>query len=321
MYDFFHHTAIGIVILTFLEALALLVPLLIGVAYLTYAERKVLAAMQLRKGPWIRLYGFTSEIVLNAQLQTVVSLLEYADTTGDQSAAGFAQRLLAAAQAYFPSFDTGDWSRYELRGAYASRSYQEYVTTLLRQLAAKTEDPFWTATSQRFRAYLLSPATITQPVPTAPIWPQPADGYLDTAILQISLSQRASVTLAIAGKVTTYRLSAGAHTLSWKPPDGLAAGTYPVSLSTVTYAGNRANSVSLQGSFNFSDLGFSSDEQFQLIPGRAVYNRFARDFTLLWKDRQARAPSPVSKIPTIEGRYSQNDLRLGRGKYRYMDAD
>ena len=26
-------------------------PLLIGVAYLTYAERKVLAAMQLRKGP------------------------------------------------------------------------------------------------------------------------------------------------------------------------------------------------------------------------------------------------------------------------------
>jgi NADH-quinone oxidoreductase subunit H len=51
MYDFFHNTDIGLVILTFIEALALLVPLLIGVAYLTYAERKVLAAMQLRKGP------------------------------------------------------------------------------------------------------------------------------------------------------------------------------------------------------------------------------------------------------------------------------
>lgn len=51
MYDFFHNTDIGIVILTFIEALAVLVPLLIGVAYLTYAERKVLAAMQLRKGP------------------------------------------------------------------------------------------------------------------------------------------------------------------------------------------------------------------------------------------------------------------------------
>ena len=43
MYDFFHNTDIGLVILTFLEALAVLVPLLIGVAYLTLAERKVLA--------------------------------------------------------------------------------------------------------------------------------------------------------------------------------------------------------------------------------------------------------------------------------------
>ncbi len=41
----------GILIVTLLETLALLVPLLIAVAYLTYAERKVLAAMQLRKGP------------------------------------------------------------------------------------------------------------------------------------------------------------------------------------------------------------------------------------------------------------------------------
>jgi hypothetical protein len=90
---------------------------------------------------------------------------------------------------------------------------------------------------------------------------------------------------------------------------------------TGNYAGNPSNSVSFQGSFNFSDLGFSSDEQFQMIPGRGVYNRFARDFGLLWKDRQARAPSPISMIPTIEGRYTQDDLRLGRGKYRYMDAD
>jgi hypothetical protein len=90
---------------------------------------------------------------------------------------------------------------------------------------------------------------------------------------------------------------------------------------TGNYAGVRDNSVSLQGSFNFSDLGFISDEQFQMLPGRDVYNRFARDFKLLWTDRQARAPSPVSKIPTIEGRYSENDLRLGTGVYRYMESD
>ena len=44
-------TPLGILVLTVVKALAILAPLLLGVAYLTYAERKVLAAMQLRRGP------------------------------------------------------------------------------------------------------------------------------------------------------------------------------------------------------------------------------------------------------------------------------
>jgi len=47
----FLKTPLGVLVLTLLKALALLVPLLIAVAYLTYAERKVLGAMQLRRGP------------------------------------------------------------------------------------------------------------------------------------------------------------------------------------------------------------------------------------------------------------------------------
>ena len=39
------------VVIIFAQALVILVPLLIGVAYLTYAERKVIGAMQMRKGP------------------------------------------------------------------------------------------------------------------------------------------------------------------------------------------------------------------------------------------------------------------------------
>ena len=42
---------VGILAITVAQTLALLVPVLMGVAYLTLAERKVLAAMQLRKGP------------------------------------------------------------------------------------------------------------------------------------------------------------------------------------------------------------------------------------------------------------------------------
>ena len=51
LFTVFFATPLGIFVLIVLKALAILVPLLIGVAYLTYAERKVLAAMQLRKGP------------------------------------------------------------------------------------------------------------------------------------------------------------------------------------------------------------------------------------------------------------------------------
>lgn len=47
----FFATPIGYLVLVLLESLAILVPLLIGVAMLTYVERKVLAAIQLRKGP------------------------------------------------------------------------------------------------------------------------------------------------------------------------------------------------------------------------------------------------------------------------------
>jgi NADH-quinone oxidoreductase subunit H len=49
--DGFLATPVGVLAITVAQTLALLVPVLIAVAYLTWAERKVLAAMQLRRGP------------------------------------------------------------------------------------------------------------------------------------------------------------------------------------------------------------------------------------------------------------------------------
>lgn len=189
--------------------------------------------MQTSAGPWVRLYGFNSEIVLNAQLQTILSLYEYGATD-------LADRMLAAVRTLFPRFDTGDWSRYELRGGYATRAYEEFVTALLGRLGTRTQDPFWLGAAQRFKAYLFSPPQVTQTAPPPAVWPQPLDGYLDTAPIAFTLSQRATVAVAIAGRVSTYRLAAGPHVLTWKPPAGLQPGTYPVSVSAVTYAGNRS---------------------------------------------------------------------------------
>jgi NADH-quinone oxidoreductase subunit H len=47
----FFSTILGMIILRALETLAVLVPLLLIVAYSTYAERRILGAMQLRRGP------------------------------------------------------------------------------------------------------------------------------------------------------------------------------------------------------------------------------------------------------------------------------
>jgi hypothetical protein len=196
--------------------------------------------LSLPSGPWIRLYGFNGLVVLNAQLQSILSLLEYSRTSGDEAAANLAQQLATTARTLFPRFDTGDWSRYQLGGPYASREYQKFVTDLLAKLAAQTQDPFWLATSQRFHAYWYDPPQVTQGAPSSEVWPQPLDGWLDTASIAFTLSMRASVTLAVGGRVSTYRLGPGPHTIAWKPPADLAPGTYPVQVEATSYGGHAA---------------------------------------------------------------------------------
>jgi len=51
VHAFFYETLVGTTILTILETLAILVPVLMGMAYATYFERKALGAFQLRRGP------------------------------------------------------------------------------------------------------------------------------------------------------------------------------------------------------------------------------------------------------------------------------
>ena len=195
--------------------------------------------LQLSAGPWVRLYGFNKEIVLNAQLQSVLSLLQYSGDTGDPAAGALAQRLDAAAQAMLPRFDTGDWSLYELGGAYATKEYQLFVTQLLAKLAAKTQDPFWVDASKRFHGYYYDPPTVTPGPATPTLYPEPLDGYLDVAQIPVTLSQNASVTLAVGGKVSTFRLTRGDHVLTWTPPVGIAPGTYPAQIAATNRAGRR----------------------------------------------------------------------------------
>ena len=62
----FFATGPGQALLTLIETLALLVPLLVAVAYTTIAERKILGAMQLRKGPNVVGFWGSLQVIADA---------------------------------------------------------------------------------------------------------------------------------------------------------------------------------------------------------------------------------------------------------------
>jgi hypothetical protein len=161
------------------------------------------------------------------------------------------------------------------------------VTQLLAKLAARTQDPFWLDASQRFHAYYYDPPDVTPGPPPPTIYPQPLDGFLDVAQFPITLSQNASVTLAVAGKVSTFRLTRGDHTLTWTPPDGLAPGTYPVQIAATNRAG-RKRTVTLPPLVVAWDTAPPAVTA-QLQPG-----------TLAWQGNDPGTPSLALRIDLVD---------------------
>ena len=113
-----------------------------------------LLTMPLGGGLWIREYGFTKEAILNAQLQSLLSISDYARIAGDGEARGVATRMELASRNLLPRFDTGCWSLYQLGGSPAPLAYHRYHVFLLKQLAAR--DPAWREAADRWAGYLRS---------------------------------------------------------------------------------------------------------------------------------------------------------------------
>ncbi len=182
-------------------------------------------------GPWIRLYSFSSLAVLNAQLQSVLSLQTYATATDDAAAATLASRLEQSAAASVSRFDTGYWTYYSLGGAPTPLSYQKFIVQLLRKLAP--QDPRFAEAAASFAAYLKQP---------------PAFKLANTSprALRFWLSKPSLVTVSTPsglGRSLRLNLLAGWHTLRWNEPK--RAGFYAVHVTAVDFAGNRASFVAL----------------------------------------------------------------------------
>ena len=105
-------------------------------------------------GAWILEYGFSDMAVLNAQLQSLVSLDGFGELTDDPEVHRTIARLDVASRALLLRFDTGCWSRYSLGGGEADLHYHAYHVELLRRLAATRPHPIWKRTADRWSRFL-----------------------------------------------------------------------------------------------------------------------------------------------------------------------
>lgn len=107
--------------------------------------------MRLGGGVWVLEYGFTRQAILNAQLQSAVSLDTYARIAGTAAARRTTEALFAAARRLLPQFDLGCRSRYQLGGGAATAHYHAYHVQLLARIAAMRREPIWRATRDRWK--------------------------------------------------------------------------------------------------------------------------------------------------------------------------
>jgi hypothetical protein len=107
-------------------------------------------------------YTFTpGTSIINAFLQTLIGLHDYAAVSGNPIAQQLFSAGNAEAQAEVPHFDTGAWSLYQ-PGIEDDLSYHELVTGFLAQLCTDTKARVYCSTAQHFQGYLTTPPVLQQ---------------------------------------------------------------------------------------------------------------------------------------------------------------
>jgi hypothetical protein len=253
---------------------------------------------QLPEGPWIELYSFDRLAALNAQLQAVISLSDYAEIAGNADASVLAGRLQTAAQALLPNFDTGYWSLYALDGRESPLSYHDYVIDLLRRVAARTDDDSWRDVAERFEVYERQPPVLRPEGRPATVYPVPADGYLDAAPLRFWLSKLSRVTLRAGGSAQVFTLGGGTHVLDWAP-GGRTPGLYRPLVEAVDVSGNRARAA-------LSPVRVRFDER----PPRLDWVRVTPRAIVSWRAVDEGTPWLAATVLLVRGG-KKHVLRLG----------
>jgi hypothetical protein len=171
------------------------------------------------------------ESIINAFLQSLIGLYDYAKVSKDPTALRLFALGDAEAQAEVPHFDTGAWSLYE-PGEEDTLDYHTLVTGFLHNLCDRTQASVYCTTASHFDADLKTPPAVTQLTHKVS-----AGG----GVVSFRLSKESHVGITLTrGSSTVFLTSAyfsygvGNFTLPSLP----GPGTYGVRLAATDLAGN-----------------------------------------------------------------------------------
>ena len=191
-------------------------------------------AVRTARGVRFLQYSFSPRLsIINAFLQTLIGLQDYAAASGNQTAAGLFAAGNREAQWELPSFNTGAWSLYQ-PGDEDDLSYHQLVTGFLDTLCGTLQVPIYCTTAQDFTTDLTTPPAVTDTTPKA-------KAHRSFAF-RFALSKVSRVGLTITrGSRTVFATSADfTHGIGVFTVGKLNPGTYTVTLAATDLAGNFA---------------------------------------------------------------------------------
>lgn len=191
-------------------------------------------------GAFYLIYTFAPELlVLNAHLQAVTGLYDFAQLTGDPRAQALYAAGESEARVAVPRYDTGKWSFYSLERE-SDLSYHELVTTFLKNLCKRTAEPVYCDTAARFTAYLDEPPSIAQNTRRIRAGRATHVGFALDKISRVGLTIRDGRTgrTVLSASAVVGR---GNRSFTWRRP--AKPGLYALRLTAKDLAGNSADPV------------------------------------------------------------------------------
>ncbi len=172
-------------------------------------------------------YSFAPRLyIINAFLQAVIGLYDYAQITGDRTARRLFARAEPTARRELLRNDLGDWSTYSFGGAESTREYHELLREFAASLCSRLRQDAYCETAKRFADYTTKPAKLALLGPDTTTRNR-------TARVRFSLSKLSAVQLTVRrrGKVVYDRVATfrrGTGSFAFAPR---SAGTFSVRLA------------------------------------------------------------------------------------------